>query len=312
MKKILLSITVCLSLLVVFCGSKQPNTTKQVFSDSFAALNPTDFVTNNVLKSAVYHGDFAAIATIPTNNDFVTKASAASLICIDQSNSYYSALPYTTTFVTKQSLTASGTAQIHTGTLYCQYSDGFAHTVGWNNSTNACTYSGGFSLTFYYNGTFANGITIYGDVCETQPIEYDGTTGGTYGSYFFKDGQYFTLNGSGVVANLANCSGGLTDVYLHITSTSGTTTGIAVVGSFSDAGNTSSINIANASGGYITIQITFEDQYGDTVTGTGTISNGSNTVTITAGSAFPTGGVLTSATITGITGSSSTQNYINN
>ena len=308
MKKILLSITVCLSLLVVFCGSKQPNTTKQVFSDSFAALNPTDFVTNNVLKSAVYHGDFVAIATIPSDNTFVTKSGVASLVCIDGSNSYYNALPYGTSFVTKQSLTASGTAQLHTGTIYYVGSDGPGYVWGWTSSANACTHSGSSTYTFYYNGTFGNGTTLYADVCGITPMNY-GTGGAGTGNYFYKDGQWFNLSGSAVVSNLTNCSGGLTDVYVHIDSYgTGSTTSTAVISSYSNSGNTTTINTDTN----VTITLQFEDNYGDTWTVSGVISSGYHTVSISSGTA-PGGGTVTGCTIIGISPSaSSTQNYIAN
>lgn len=308
MRKVLTSLTLCLSLLVVFCGNKTNTPIKVVYSDSFAALNPTDFVTNNVLRSAVYHGDFTAIGTIPSNNDFVTKSSAASLICIDQSNSYYVALPYSTTFVTKQSLTSSGSALTNSGTLYYLNSDGFGYTWGWSSSSDACTHSGASTETFYYSGTFGNGTTIYGDICGTQPIKY-GSGGEGTGNYFFKDGQWFNLSSSGVVSNLTNCSGGLTDVYIHIDSYgTGSTTSTAIVSSYSNSSNTTTINTDTN----VTITLQFEDNFGDTWTASGTINSGSHTVSIASGTA-PGGGTVTGCTIVGFSPStSSTQNYISN
>jgi hypothetical protein len=106
MKKMILSLTLALSVFVIFCGSKQPNVAPKQTTDLWAALGATDYVTDAVLANAVSNGYFTAIATIPSDNTFVTKAGLASLICNDQTNTYYTALPYSTTFVTKQSVTS--------------------------------------------------------------------------------------------------------------------------------------------------------------------------------------------------------------
>jgi len=297
MKKILLSITVCLSLLVVFCGSKNP-TNKT--TDLWAPLASTDFFTYAQLNSAVANGYFTAVTTVPINNRFVTRDSLAMYLCLG-SNTYYSSLVYGQ-YCSKRCVTA-GTPLTHSGQMY--YHTDYDIYWGFTTTDSACNHHGSTYTTVYWSGTFGNGTALYNDLCGQNAVNaYSGV-------YFYMSGQYFTLNTQNIVAGLTNCSGGLTDTYLHISSTSGTTTPSCVVSVYSDAGNTTSTNIANASGGYITVQVTFSDQYGDTQTASGTISNGSSSVSIT-GSAFGGGGTLSSVSITGITGTSTSQNYISN
>ena len=306
MKKILIPIfTICL--LACFCGNKQPVVTASPApTDLWNALNPTDFVTDNVLASAVAYGHFTATSTIPSDNNFVTKASAPTLVCINQSNSYYTALPYSTTFVTKQSLTSSGTAQANSGTLYYLSNDGWGYTWGWASSTAACTHSGAQTATIYWNGTFANGITLYGDVCGTTALAY-GSGGGGTGNYFFIAGQYFSIDGSNHVSGLTNCSSGLTDVYVHVSAfTPGSQS--TTVTTYSDAGNTTTVNVDTN----VTVTVYYEDLYGNTWTTTGVISSGTHTVTFNSGlsgSYYPPNSAYVSTTSPT---TSSTQNYIPN
>ena len=311
MKKYIVIIPLLLSLLTIFCGNKQPNVTVSPAptTDLWNAASATDFITGNILNSAVAYGHFTAVSTIPATNDFITKDYAPYYVCINQSNSYYTALPYGTSFVTKQSLTSSGTILSNSGTLYYVYNDGWGATGGWTSSSAACTHSGAATASIRWSGTFGNGTHIYADPCAQQSVNW--INGGGGDNFFYIGGYWFNLSSSGIVSNYTVCSGSLTNVYLHASGTIGSGSITVTVNSYSDAGNSSSINIANASGGNISVGVYFEDAYGNGWTVNGTINNGSNSCTITSGlsgSAYPP--ILFYCTGTATT--STTQNYIAN
>jgi len=307
MKKYILIVPILFSLLAIFCGNKQPIVTAPPApTDYWSSTTSTSFFNHHKLKWAAANGYFTAISSIPDDSNFVTKVELPTLVCIDQTNSYYTALPYSSSFVEKRGATSSGTAQTHSGTLYFLSNDGWGYSWGWASSTAACTHSGSQTATIYWNGTFANGITLYGDVCGTTALAY-GSGGGGTGNYFFIAGQYFSIDGSNHVSGLTNCSGGLTDVYVHVSAfTPGSQS--TTVTTYSDAGNTTTVNTDTN----VTVTVYFEDLYGNTWTATGVISSGTHTVTFNSGlsgSGYPPNSAYVSTTSPT---SSSTQNYIPN
>lgn len=310
MKNITIGLLFLLPLLAIFCSNKQSTptvVTQPVPTDLWNAASATDFITGNILNSAVAYGHFTAATTIPATNDFITKDYAPYYICMDQSNSYYTSLPYATSFVTKQSLTSSGSALANSGTLYYYASDGWGATGGWSNSTDACAHSSANTASIRWSGTFGNGTHLYADPCGQTSINWIGS-GGAWGNYFYIAGYWFNLSTSGIVSNYTACGGSLTNVYVHASGTIGAGSITVTAASYSNVGNTTGINVNTS----LSVSVYFEDAYGNGWTVNGTISSGTASTAIISGlsgSAYPP--VLFYVNGTSPT-TSSTQNYIAN